>query len=102
MFQTRVATMLTAAVTGLVSVTGVADASTEARNRTVEGKRVPEQYIVVLGAKSSLPLATVASQLSEKHGGKVREVWGAALNGFSVRITERQAAKLAADPLVVH
>jgi subtilisin family serine protease len=100
MFQTRVATMLTAAVTGLVSVTGVADASAEARNRTVEGKRVPEQYIVVLGAKSSLPLPAVASQLSEKHGGKVREVWGAALNGFSVRITERQAAKLAADPLV--
>ncbi|MEU0886164.1 protease inhibitor I9 family protein, partial [Lentzea sp. NPDC005914] len=68
----------------------------------MEGKRVPDQYIVLLASKVPLPLPTVASQLAEKHGGKVREMWGAALNGFSVRITEQRAAQLAADPRVAY
>ncbi|MCP2242297.1 S8 family serine peptidase [Lentzea aerocolonigenes] len=100
MFNARVATMLTVAVTGLAAVTGVADASAEDPIRRANGKPVPEQFIVVLAPHVTLALPTVASQLAGAHGGKVRQVWGAALAGFSVQMTERNAALLAADPLV--
>lgn len=39
------------------------------------GKPVPEQYIVVLAAHVTEPLATVAPQLANKYGGKVRQTW---------------------------
>jgi subtilisin family serine protease len=41
-----------------------------------------------------------ALELTAKHGGKVRTAWRSALNGFSVRMTAAQAARLAADPRV--
>lgn len=43
---------------------------------------------MVLAAHVTEPLATVAPQLANKHGGKVRQTWGAALSGFSVQMTE--------------
>jgi hypothetical protein len=74
MFNARVATMPTVAVTGLAAVTGVADASAEDPIQPANGKPVSEQYIVVLAPNVTLALPTIASQLAGKHGGKVRHV----------------------------
>ncbi|NKE58574.1 S8 family peptidase, partial [Lentzea sp. PSKA42] len=92
--------MLAVTMTWLGGVAGMADASAQDPIRPVGGKPVPEQYIVVLADDVTQPLPTVAPQLAGKHGGKVRQIWGAALNGFSVQMTEQKAARLAADPQV--
>lgn len=53
-------------------------------------------YIVVL--KDTAQVA--ATELTARHGGAVRRTYSAALHGFAVSATERQAAAIAADPAV--
>ena len=60
-------------------------------------------YIVVLHpdtVRSTVP--AVAGELARSHNGSIDAVYQHALKGFAVQLTEKQAAKLAADPRVVH
>ncbi|WP_338043531.1 S8 family peptidase [Lentzea albidocapillata] len=59
---------------------------------------VKDSYIVSLKADSASRAA--APGLASKYGGQVGQVWQHALNGFSVKMTAKQAARLAADPKV--
>src|SRR4051812_36792408 len=60
---------------------------------------IPDQYIVVLeDFVDDVPGA--AAILGKMHGGEVGYVYGAALNGFSVRIPAQAASGLAHDPWV--
>ncbi|MBM7856985.1 S8 family peptidase [Lentzea nigeriaca] len=59
---------------------------------------VKDSYIVSLKAGTASRAA--APELASKFGGQLGAVWQHALNGFSVKMTEKQAAKLAADPRV--
>jgi large repetitive protein len=65
-------------------------------------KPVPERYIVVLGddALTAEEVAREADAQARRHGGKLRRVFRAALRGFTVEMTERQARALADDPAV--
>ena len=73
---------------------------------STEGGRVVEsrdpvagKYIVTLRATSA-PIADLAAQLTERHGGRVERVFTRALQGFAVALTDRQARALAEDRLV--
>ncbi|WP_256334642.1 S8 family serine peptidase [Lentzea albidocapillata] len=57
-----------------------------------------DSYIVSLKAGAASRAA--APELAGRYGGQVGKVWQHALNGFSVKMTARQAARLAADPKV--
>ena len=71
---------------------------------------VPDSYIVVLkdnavGGKAGTRQAAVNSMavnLVARYGGTVGHVYGAALNGFEARMSERAAKRLAADPAVAY
>ncbi|HEX5997747.1 MAG TPA: S8 family serine peptidase, partial [Jiangellales bacterium] len=71
---------------------------------------VPDSYIVVLkdsavGGKAGTRQAAVdsiAGTLAARYGGRVGHVYGAALNGFEVRLSEQAAKRLAADPAVAY
>ncbi|MFD1146535.1 S8 family serine peptidase [Saccharothrix hoggarensis] len=67
---------------------------------------VEGSYIVALaGAPSATAsvqaaVSAQATDLAGRYGGEVAHVYSAALRGFSVRMGERQAKRLAADPAV--
>ncbi|MGH3390250.1 MAG: S8 family peptidase [Actinomadura sp.] len=65
-------------------------------------KVVPGSYIVVLksGTVSRSEVRSSARTLTARHGGAVSRTFGSALRGFSVKSTEAQARRLAADPRV--
>ncbi len=56
-------------------------------------------YIVVLEPGTSA-VGSAADRLTRRYGGKVVDAYGTAVRGFSARMTERQARRLAADPAV--
>jgi subtilisin family serine protease len=62
-------------------------------------KKVPEQYIVVLNEDVE-DVEAVADELSLKHAGLREHTYTNALKGFSVKMSEGMAKKLAEDPLV--
>ncbi|MGK5631862.1 S8 family peptidase [Streptomyces sp. URMC 123] len=65
---------------------------------------IPDSWIVVLkdtATAHSTP-AALAAELAERHQGKVVHVYSAALNGFSARMSQEQARRLAADPRVAY
>ncbi|MGJ0153068.1 S8 family peptidase [Streptomyces sp. CH8.1] len=61
---------------------------------------VPNSYIVTL--KDTAPRSTSASGklVAKKYGAKIDRTYSAALNGYSVEVSQAQAEKLAADPAV--
>ncbi|MEU4770391.1 PKD domain-containing protein [Actinosynnema sp. NPDC023794] len=67
---------------------------------------VDGSYIVVLdgvpstAASAQAAVSAQATDLAGEYGGEVSHVYSAALRGFSVRMSERQAKRLAADPAV--
>ncbi|MDQ3786226.1 MAG: PKD domain-containing protein [Actinomycetota bacterium] len=67
---------------------------------------VEGSYIVALEGTPSAAVSTragvraQAGDLAERYGGKVGHVYSAALRGFSVRMSEERAKRLAADPAV--
>lgn len=78
---------------------------------------VPDSYLVVLRDTAGMPavtsagtpavisagrpaLTSAANRLAARYGGTVVQVFGAALAGFEVRLPERAARRLAADPSV--
>ncbi|MFE0766499.1 S8 family peptidase [Streptomyces smyrnaeus] len=100
--------VLTAAVTGLGGAATAGASTPEAEQNTIRNASapgaLPDRYIVTLDGGTSASLAarsqvrTTAERLTDSYGGTVRQVYSAALRGFSVRATEAQAEKLAAAP----
>ncbi len=65
-------------------------------------KAVPGSFVVVLDDKGASTQAVEASagELARQYGGTVTHTYGAALTGFAVKLDDRQARRLAADPRV--
>jgi subtilisin family serine protease len=64
-------------------------------------RKIFDQYIVVFDASvSDDDLPAVADELTLKHGGLRDHTYTKALKGFSVKMSEQMARKLAADPRV--
>ena len=64
-------------------------------------KAIAGQYIVVFRnnlAPASVP--SIASQLTQKHGGQIKYVYQHALKGFALQASEAQAIALSRDPRV--
>ncbi|HEX6044565.1 MAG TPA: S8 family peptidase [Pyrinomonadaceae bacterium] len=65
--------------------------------------KIENRYIVVLdddvvGEKGMFSIAPyIASELANTHGGKLKEVYQNALNGFAVEMTEAEAERLSLD-----
>ncbi|HUQ54873.1 S8 family peptidase [Lentzea sp.] len=93
---------LTAAAAVCLAAAVVPAASAQENVGTILGADradvVKDSYIVSLKADTASRAA--APGLASKYGGQVGQVWQHALNGFSVKMTAQQAARLAADPKV--
>jgi subtilisin family serine protease len=65
-------------------------------------EKVPNSYVVKLKDTQASVLATeaTANAVAARNGGGVDRVFGSALRGFTVKLSERQAKRLAADPAV--
>ncbi|GIJ80555.1 Peptidase inhibitor I9 [Micromonospora phaseoli] len=59
-------------------------------------------YLVVLRDDATTGSRATADRLARRYAGHVDRVFSAALRGFEVRLTERAARRLAADPAVAH
>lgn len=73
------------------------------RNAAAGGPVVQDEYIVVMKDRGKEPAAKVrnrAKDLAKEHGGALDRTYTSALEGFSVKASEKQARKLAADPAV--
>jgi subtilisin family serine protease len=86
-------------------LTGPAPELATTRSKLVRAAQaVPGHYIVVLdtsaGSLSASSVPTLAAQLASAHGGSVTRTYGHVLKGFAVRMNEKQALALAADPRV--
>lgn len=63
--------------------------------------RAPENYIVVFKPEvASADVEVHANSLIKAHGGVIGHKYKSAINGFSVRLSEKQAVKLSEDPRV--
>jgi subtilisin family serine protease len=98
------------AVTAVCAVTGVAllasPAAATPPDGVIDGAGEPGaisgSYIVTLKPAAVAPSAVdaTAEALADRFGGDVKEAFTASLPGFSVRMTEARAKRLAGDPLV--
>src|SRR5512139_2563795 len=78
--------------------TAASAAQAEGTVRAATGASVAGSYIVVLKDGAGDQAAAIAAQ----HGASVTYQYHSALNGFSGRMSEQQARKLAADPRVAY
>ena len=62
---------------------------------------VKGSYIVTLRESAADAGSTAGKALAAEYGAKIRTTYSAALNGYSVQLSEAQARKFAADPAVV-
>ncbi|WP_408057338.1 S8 family peptidase [Streptomyces chiangmaiensis] len=60
---------------------------------------VSGSYIVTLKGGTKAP-SDLGKSIAEKYGAKISQTYGTALNGYAVRVDERQARRLAADSRV--
>jgi subtilisin family serine protease len=65
-------------------------------------KKIPDQYIVVLGGEKVDDVDLIAGDLTLRHQGRIRHVYRHTIKGFAVQMNERQAQKLAEDPSVAY
>ncbi|MEU7554301.1 S8 family peptidase [Streptomyces sp. NPDC044571] len=61
---------------------------------------VPGSYIVTLKDSAARSTADSGKAVARRYGAKIDRTYSAALNGYSVAVSEAQARKLAADPAV--
>ncbi|MGI5445296.1 S8 family peptidase [Streptomyces sp. CA-243310] len=61
---------------------------------------VPGSYIVTLNDSAARSTADSGKAVAERYGARIDRTYSAALNGYSVEVSEAQARKLAADPAV--
>ncbi|MEJ8637182.1 S8 family peptidase [Streptomyces sp. MS2.AVA.5] len=62
---------------------------------------VKDSYIVTLRESAADAGSTAGRALAAEYGAKIRKTYSAALNGYSVQLSEAQARRFAADPAVV-
>ncbi|MFF3020415.1 S8 family serine peptidase [Streptomyces sp. NPDC057939] len=68
-------------------------------NAGVEGA-ISGSYIVTLNDSAARSTAESGKAVAKRYGAKIDRTYSAALNGYSVEVSEAQARKLAADPAV--
>ncbi|MFJ8160892.1 S8 family peptidase [Streptomyces sp. NPDC096136] len=61
---------------------------------------VPGSYIVTLKDSAARSTADSGRAVARRYGARIDRTYSAALNGYSVEVSEAQARKLAADPAV--
>ncbi|MGW6983603.1 S8 family peptidase [Streptomyces sp. NPDC054932] len=61
---------------------------------------IPGSYIVTLKDSAARSTADSGRAVAKRYGAKIDKTYSAALNGYSVKVSETQAKKLAADPAV--
>lgn len=104
---------LVTAVTAALAPTGPATATGTAEGtirHAGAADAVADSYLVVLrddrvraaGGSATAEVGRAADQLSARYGGTVGHVYGNAVTGFEVRLPERAARRLAADPAVAY
>lgn len=86
-----------------VSLLAVPAQAAEGEIRSADAaEKVPNSYVVKLKDTPASMSATeaTANAVAARNGGGVDRVFGSALRGFTVKLSERQAKRLAADPAV--
>ncbi|MCP3822201.1 S8 family peptidase [Streptomyces sp. A3M-1-3] len=63
---------------------------------------IADSWIVVLNSGAKSTPDSVARELASRHAGRLSHVYRTAVKGFSVRMTEARARKVAADPRVAY
>ena len=96
---TTAAAVLTALALGSAPPAAAVPPEGVIRNAGAPGT-VAGSYLVLLGPAPAAYGQGRKEALAERFGGKIRRTYEAALNGFSVELSERQARRLAADPAV--
>jgi len=97
----RTSTILAAAAIALAGAGSAQAAPTGLVLNAGAPDTVPGLYIVGLHGGLKAARATVAAEaesLVDRYGGDIRHVYSAALRGFSVHMSEKDAARLAAAP----
>lgn len=61
---------------------------------------VPGSYIVTLDESAADADSEAGKELAAEYGAKIKKTYSAALNGYAVELSEKQAKKFAADPAV--
>src|SRR2546430_1807789 len=91
-----------AAGPGLCAAPAYADAATGTIDGANGAGSIRDSYIVVLDddAVAKADVTATADALAVRFGGAVTESFSAAIKGFSVRMTQARAERLAADPIV--
>jgi subtilisin family serine protease len=96
--------VLTVAITATVSAVGVAPAAAEGVIRYADSpKAVPGSYLVVFkddAVAGREVLRATSDRLIAKYDARNVRRFSVALRGFAAQLTEKQAARLAADPSV--
>ncbi|ROO61133.1 subtilisin family serine protease [Micromonospora sp. Llam0] len=103
MVSTRAGVLVAATLLALTPAAPAAAAVPEATVHDVGGPTaVADSYIVVLAetAATADTVERTAYAVAGRHGGDVAQVYRHALHGFEVRLSLRQARRLAADPRV--
>ncbi|MFF3855584.1 S8 family peptidase [Micromonospora sp. NPDC002575] len=100
-----VTTAMLTMVAGPAAATPAAESRSGAAGEILDagdGTPVPGSYVVTLkeGAGSAGDRHAGVARLADRYGFRPDHVWRDALNGFSVRTSERVARRLAADPAV--
>lgn len=72
----------------------------ERKFRRAPAKRIPNQYLVVL-KDSVTEVDRATAQLAQKHSGTRLFTYRSAIKGFSVRMSEERAQRLAEEPDVM-
>ncbi|MBX7265602.1 S8 family peptidase [Micromonospora sp. Llam7] len=97
------AALLTAAVVATLTAGPAAAAPATGDIRYADAPTaVAGSYLVVLRTDAPAASRAVAARLTSRYAGHVDRVFTAALPGFEVRLTERAARRLAAEPAVAH
>ncbi|WP_158578524.1 ricin-type beta-trefoil lectin domain protein [Spongiactinospora rosea] len=75
-----------------------------AKDEEIAGKPIPNSYIVRFADRPALRgedrITKAARDLTDRVGGRLKDVYTTALHGFSAQLSPEQAAALAKDPLV--
>src|SRR3954470_18973248 len=100
--RVALATAALATGLGLCAAPANADAPTGTIDGANEAGSIKDSYIVVLDddAVAKANVTATADALAARFGGDVTAAFTAGVKGFSVRMTEARAARLAADPIV--
>lgn len=91
-----------AALTGVLAFSGTAGAGAVTRSEPIvlSPAAVPDSWLVTLRTAEPAQVGALADDLTDRYSGVVRRLFGSAMRGFSVSMTEAAARRLATDPRV--